>query len=177
MVRMPDTQVGWEGATPPLPTGPPSAKPVQASHLSPARPESGPAATARARLQQALRTALRARDAAAVSALRSAQAAISNAEAIVPPASATRRPQRHIAGSIEGLGAAEALRRTLSEAETSGIIESEICERREAADLYERAGHAGRAARLRREADALAAVFADVAVADAEPVSRPPERA
>jgi uncharacterized protein YqeY len=145
--------------------------------VSPTRPERGPAATARARLQQALRTALRARDTVAVSALRSAQAAISNAEAIVPPGTATRRPQRHIAGSVEGLGAAEAPRHALSEVETFGIIESEICERRDAADLYERAGHAGRAARLRREADALAAVFADAAVADAEPVLRPPEGA
>ena len=111
----------------------------------------------RARLQQALRAALQARDAAAVSALRSAQAAIGNAEAVAAP---QRSPapggNRHFAGAVEGLGAAEAARRVLTAAEAEEIIRAEISERHEAADLYERSGHGDRAARLRREADALA---------------------
>lgn len=118
------------------------------------------ALAALARLQQALRTALRARDTAAVSALRSAQAAIANAEAVVPPAATAGHRHEHIAGSVPGVGAAEAPRRTLSEAETSAIIETEIADRQAAADLYERTGHPDRAARLRREADALVALFA-----------------
>lgn len=129
--------------------------------MNPAQPEEGPAAVTRARLQDALRAALRARDTIAVSALRSAHAAIANTEAVVPPAAAIGHQHRHIAGSVEGLGAAEAPRRTLSQAETSGIIDAEISERREAAEEYERAGHADRAARLRREANALAALFTD----------------
>lgn len=129
--------------------------------MRPAQPEDGPA-LARARLQQALLAALHARDTVAVSALRSAQAAIGNAEAVVPPAAATGHRQQHIAGSVAGLGAAEAPRRALSAAETSRIIQAEISERQDAAGLYERAGHADRADRLRREAHALAAVLADL---------------
>jgi hypothetical protein len=67
-----------------------------------------------ARLRLALRTALKARDATAVSALRSALSAISNAEAIDPvPAASTGHP--HIAGAAGGLGAGEAPRRHLTQ--------------------------------------------------------------
>ena len=110
-----------------------------------------------ARLQHALRAALQARDPAAVSALRSAQAAIGNAEAVAAPQrSAAPGGNQHFAGVVEGLGAGEAPRRVLAAAEAEEIIRTEISERHEAADLYERSGHADRAARLRREADALA---------------------
>jgi uncharacterized protein len=109
-----------------------------------------------ARLQAALRVALKQRDAAAVSALRSALAAIGNAEAL--PAPATHRGgDQYVAGSIGGLGSAEVSRRVLTEAEIAGIMTTEIAERRAEADRYEQAGHADRAGRLRREADALAA--------------------
>jgi hypothetical protein len=129
------------------------------------------AADVQARLQRALRAALQARDAAAVSALQSAQAAIGNAEAIAePPGSPAPGGNRHFAGAVEGLGAAEAPRRVLTGAEAQQIISAEISERHEAADLYERAGHADRAARLRGEANALMAVLS----ADAPPsVPRP----
>jgi hypothetical protein len=113
------------------------------------------------RLQQALRAALQARDAAAVSALRSARAAISNAEAVTPPAgSPAPGGNRHFAGTVGGLGAGEAPRRVLTEQQAVQIIRAEISERHAAAELYERSGHAERAARLRREADALAAALA-----------------
>jgi len=125
---------------------------------------SQPANSVQDRLQRALRAALKARDPAAVSALRSALAAISNAEALPPPAATARRGSQYVAGSVEGLGAAEASRRVLSENETAAIVSTEIAERRAAADRYERSGHADRAGRLRREADALAAaVSADPA--------------
>jgi uncharacterized protein len=110
------------------------------------------------RLQTALRVALKQRDAAAVSALRSALAAIGNAEALPAPAGQRGGAGRYVAGSIAGLGAAEASRRVLTEAEIGDIVISEIAERRAAAARYEQAGHADRADRLRREADALAAV-------------------
>jgi uncharacterized protein len=131
----------------------------------PTQPESVPAAVAGARLQQALRAALQARDTVAVSALRSAQAALGNAESVVHPPAAPGHGHQHIAGSIEGVGAAEAPRRALSDAEVGAIIAAEISERREAAELYQRVGHADRAARLRREADALAALFAETSAA------------
>jgi len=123
-------------------------------------PGSRSAADVQARLRRALRAALQARDPAAVSALRSAQAAIGNAEAITPPGSAAPGGNQHFAGSVEGLGAAEAPRRVLSEADAEEIIGAEISERHEAADLYERAGHADRAARLRREAEVLRSALA-----------------
>jgi len=125
-------------------------------------PDRWSAADLQARLQQALRAAQQARDPAAVSALRSAQAAIGNAEAVAaPPGSPAPGGNQHFAGTVAGLGAAEARRRVLTAAEAEEIIRAEISERHEAADLYERAGHADRAARLRREADALLTALAD----------------
>jgi uncharacterized protein len=111
----------------------------------------------RGRLGLALREALRARDRVAASALRSALAAIGNAEAVLPPSGPAPAGSPHIAGAAEGLGAGEAERRGLSEAEIGEIVRAEITERRDAAGQYERAGQAVRAERLRREADVLAA--------------------
>jgi uncharacterized protein YqeY len=130
--------------------------------VSPGTPDRRSAADVLARLQQALRGALQARDAAAVSALRSAQAAIGNAEAVAaPPGSPAPGGNQHFAGTIGGLGAGEARRRLLSAAEAEEIIRTEISERHEAAEEYERAGHTDRVARLRREADALRTALAD----------------
>jgi uncharacterized protein len=111
----------------------------------------------RGRLGLALREALKARDTVAASALRSALAAIGNAEAVPPPPGPAPAGSPHIAGAAGGLGAGEAGRRGLSEAEIGEIVQVEIIERRDAADQYERAGQAGRAERLRREAGVLAA--------------------
>lgn len=128
--------------------------------MSSSTQDSGPATDLQARLQHALRRALQARDTAAVSALRSAQSAISNAEAVAPrPGSAAPGGNQHFAGSVHGLGAAEVPRHVLTEEQAGEIVRTEIAERGDAAHLYERAGHADRAARLRREADALAAVL------------------
>jgi hypothetical protein len=92
----------------------------------------------------------------AVAALRSALAAIANAEA-VPAGGGGRTPTTspHVAGAAAGLGAGEAQRQRLTAAEIGQIVESEIGERQEAAADYERGGHAEQAARLRREAQAL----------------------
>jgi uncharacterized protein YqeY len=123
-------------------------------------PDSRPEANLQARLQQALRAALQTRDSVAVSALRSAQAAVGNAEAVAPPpGSPAPGANRHFAGSVQGLGAGEVPRRVLTEKQVSEIVRAEIAERYEAADLYERSGRADRAARLRREADVLAAAL------------------
>jgi uncharacterized protein len=111
----------------------------------------------RGRLGLALREALRARDRVAASALRSALAAIGNAEAVLPPSGPAPAGNLHIAGAAEGVGAAEAERRSLSEAEIGEIVRAEITERRDAAGQYERAAQADRAERLHREADVLAA--------------------
>jgi len=138
--------------------------------MNPLGPEAdaGPGADTRARLRLALAEALRARDMNAVRPLRSALAAIGNAEAVEPGAPAPAGPGRpagpgspHVAGAVEGLGAAEAERRRLSAAETEQIVRAEAGEREDAARGYERAGHADRADRLRREAQVLLAVLAD----------------
>ncbi|GAB0107961.1 hypothetical protein JMUB6875_69640 [Nocardia sp. JMUB6875] len=108
----------------------------------------------RDRLRAAIPAAMKARDRAAVAALRSALAAIDNAEAV--DGSEVR------AGAIEasavGLGAAERARRDLTEADIAAIVRAEIDERLSTAKEYESlSGGAERAATLRAEAAALAA--------------------
>lgn len=112
------------------------------------------------RLRSALTQALRSRDSVAASAVRSALSAIANAEAIAPVATAKRPSSEHVAGAVAGLGAAEAARRQLSEADADAIVAAEISDRRSAADDYERMGRADQAERLRREADVLANLLA-----------------
>lgn len=106
-------------------------------------------------LRAAVPVAMKSRDRRAVSALRSALAAVENAEAVEIDADAPR------AGAIEasrvGVGAAEAARRELTEADVMAIVQTEISERRAAATTYEASGHAERAAELLAEADVLAA--------------------
>src|SRR5215831_4655844 len=114
-----------------------------------------------ARLRHALGAALRARDAVAASALRSALGALGNAEAVPPPqTSAGSVGSAYIAGARAGLGAGEARRRRLSESEAAAILEAEIAERLAAAADYERSGRGDRAGRLRREAQVLASASA-----------------
>ena len=115
----------------------------------------------RRRLRAALVPAMKARDGAAVAALRSALGAIDNAEAVQaapgPPAGAGHPD---LAGTVAGVGAAEAARRSLSEAEVEAIVRAEVADRRAAADGYERAGRPDQAGRLRAEADVLDAHLA-----------------
>jgi uncharacterized protein YqeY len=132
--------------------------------VDPPIPEAGagPDASVQARLRLALAEALQARDTIAVSALRSALGAIGNAEAIEPGAAAPAGSgSPHVAGAVAGLGAAEASRRRLSAAEVEQIVRAEAGERERAARDYERAGHADRADRRRREARLLLAVLSD----------------
>ncbi|MEV0244855.1 hypothetical protein AB0I06_33795 [Streptomyces sp. NPDC050674] len=96
---------------------------------------------------------MRARDRAAVSALRSALAALDNAEAVAPDDSAPR------AGALEqspvGAGATEAARRELGERDVLDIVRAEATERLEAAAQLTAPAHADRAGRLRAEAAVL----------------------
>ncbi|HWD45875.1 MAG TPA: GatB/YqeY domain-containing protein [Actinomycetota bacterium] len=115
----------------------------------------------RDRLRDGLPAAIKARDGVAVAALRSALAAIENAEAVAPPpGSPTEATHDRLAGTVAGVGAAEAERRALSEAEVEEIARGEVDERRAAADAYERAGRADPARRLRAEADVLGGYLA-----------------
>lgn len=97
------------------------------------------------------------RDRVAVTALRSAIAALDNAEAleIVGTEMAESSPRtagEHVAGGVVGPGAAEAARRVLSGAQQQEVLAREISDRRSAAAEYERRGTVGSAARLREEA-------------------------
>ena len=63
------------------------------------------------------------------------------------------------AGTVAGLGAGEAQRRLLTEADADAIVRHEAAEREAAAGEYERGGRAAEAARLREGARALMAVL------------------
>ena len=114
----------------------------------------------RTRLRRALGDALKARDADTVSALRTAIGAIANAEAVeAGPGRPAGTGSTQFAGTVAGLGAGEAERRRLTEADVAAIVRQEAAEREAAAGEYERAGHAAEAARLREGARALTATL------------------
>jgi len=134
--------------------------------------------TVRSRLQDALRAAMKERDAAAMSALRSALAAIDNAAAVpasrqgpgaplseaalseagpsaAPLSEAAPSENVPIAGGVAGLGGAEVARRAVTEKEAAAIAAAEAADRRAAARDYRAAGRADRADRLLSEAGAI----------------------
>jgi glutamyl-tRNA synthetase len=134
--------------------------------LEPVMIETGPrigvrtrpsSSTMRDRLRSDLTAALKARDRTAVSALRSAIAALDNAEAVdlvergTQPAAASS----HIAGASAGAGSADVPRRTLTDDEIEAIVAGQIEERRQAAREYAELGRTDAAERLNAEADIL----------------------
>lgn len=112
----------------------------------------------RDQLRHDLTTALKRRDRTAVSALRSAIAALDNAEAV--DVVERRRPavatSGHIAGASAGAGSADVPRRVLTDAEIAAIVADQIEERRESARQYAELGRPEAAERLIAEADVLA---------------------
>jgi uncharacterized protein YqeY len=104
-------------------------------------------------MRQALPEAMRARDKAAVSALRATLAALDNAEAV----SVGEAELRGLAleQSPVGVGVTEAARRELSERDMADVVRAEAAERLEAAAQLTAPAHADRAARLREEAAVL----------------------
>ncbi|RLU83696.1 hypothetical protein CTZ27_28595 [Streptomyces griseocarneus] len=96
---------------------------------------------------------MRARDKAAVSALRATLAALDNAEA-VPVGEAELRGVA-LEHSPVGAGTTEAVRRELSEQDVVDIARAEIAERLDAASQLTAPAHADRAERLRAEAAVL----------------------
>ncbi|MFI6039199.1 hypothetical protein ACIBBD_34745 [Streptomyces sp. NPDC051315] len=96
---------------------------------------------------------MRARDKAAVSALRATLAALDNAEAVPVDEAALRGLA--LEQSPVGAGATEAARRELSEDSVADIVRAEATERLEAAARLTAPAHADRVARLRAEAAVL----------------------
>lgn len=110
----------------------------------------------RTELSDGLKAALKNRDRVAIAALRSALSAIDNAEAVpVEDRAGPGAVSEHVAGAAAGLGAAEAERRVLGEADVRSIVEGEVRERSTAAAEYERLGRDDVAEKLRAEAEVL----------------------
>ncbi len=107
----------------------------------------------RLRMRQALPEAMRARDKVAVSALRTALAALDNAEAVPVDGAVTHGPA--LEQSPVGVGATEAPRRELTEPDVAEIVRAEVLERLEAAAQLPDPAQADRATRLRAEAAVL----------------------
>ena len=109
----------------------------------------------RRRLRDALGAAIKERDRIAVGALRSALAAIENAEAVdvarTAESGATGRATLAIEQIPIGAGAADIARRQLTEDDVERIVRGEVVEREAAVAAYERAGQDDRAGRLREE--------------------------
>jgi uncharacterized protein YqeY len=99
------------------------------------------AAPLRRQLKEDLLVAMKAKDAVAVSALRSVLSALDNASAV--PASTVPSPVFGRNGDVP--------RKDLSDADCRSIIAAEASDRAEAAQEYARLGRDGVAARLRAE--------------------------
>lgn len=111
-------------------------------------------------LRQALRDALpgamKARDTPARNAIRSALAAIENAEAVgVEATGPTLASSEHVAGAVLGVGAAEAARVDLDDERILEIVSTERDERLAAAAEYRANGRPEQASDLEAEAAAL----------------------
>ncbi|WP_030242490.1 MULTISPECIES: hypothetical protein [unclassified Streptomyces] len=102
---------------------------------------------------------MRARDKAAVSALRGTLAALDNAEAV--PVDETSHRAAALEASPVGAGATEAVRRELSERDVVDIVRAEAAERLAAAAQLTAPAHADRAGRLRAEAAVLLGFLED----------------
>jgi uncharacterized protein YqeY len=105
-------------------------------------------------LRRDLTAALKARDRVAIAALRSALAAIDNAEAVPVDQSVHSTESEHVAGAV-GLGGAEVQRRQLTDTDLQAIVQNEVRERSVAARAYENADRHDLAERLRAEAEVL----------------------
>ena len=99
-----------------------------------------------------LRDAMKDRRTVTVSALRTALAAIDNAEALTVAEGVPTDGSQHVAGALAGIGAAEADRRVLSLAEVRAVLGTQIAEYLSDADHYR--DHET-AQRLRRRAQLL----------------------
>jgi len=107
-------------------------------------------------LRDALPGAMKARDTPARNAIRSALAAIENAEAAtVPDETGMVVTSVHVAGAAAGLGAAEVERLELDDEHILEIVSAERDDRLAAATEYRSRGQEQRASELEAEAAAL----------------------
>ncbi|SIO91372.1 hypothetical protein [Nocardiopsis sp. JB363] len=109
----------------------------------------------RTKLRADLVIAMKARRSEVVSALRTAIAALDNAEAVAAPDTSVESVSEHVAGVGAGVGSTERERRALSVEEVRKLLRSQVEERVVEAERYESLGRSDAAQRLRVEADAL----------------------
>ena len=110
----------------------------------------------RDRMRADLLRAMKARDGVRISVLRTALAAIDNAEAVPDgPERASAPASERVAGATAGLGSSEVDRRNLDDDEIAAVLEAQADERLAAAEMYETLGRGDDAARLRKEATLL----------------------
>jgi uncharacterized protein YqeY len=129
---------------------------VALKSVAPVSPPELASGRVRTSLRRDLTAALKAQNRVAIAALRSALAAIENAEApAADQVGLTTAASEHIAGSVVGLGAAEMPRRQLTESDLRAIVEAEVQQRLVAATGYEQVGRHDLAQRLRSEGDVL----------------------
>lgn len=110
-------------------------------------------------LRDALRDAMRARDADTMAVLREVLAAIDNAEAADPSVAPPARSEV-IAGAIDGLGAGDVPRVTLDPDDVLAVITGELTDRKEACEQYTAHGRDADARRLTRQIAVLDALIA-----------------
>jgi uncharacterized protein len=110
----------------------------------------------KARLRERIRAAMKAREASVLSMWREVLALVENAEAVPVASSAMGvTGDAPFAGSIAGLGAAEATRRVLSSDEVRSLLVADVAERRSAAGEFDRVGQGAAADVLWAQAAAL----------------------
>ena len=109
-------------------------------------------------LRQRLTTALRERDKPTAAAMRSAIAALENAEAVPASPGLAAATSRHVAGAAMGIGAAEVERLPSTRLRSRPILRAEVDGLLEAAREYESLGHADRAVEARTAATELSNV-------------------
>lgn len=115
----------------------------------------GSADDLRVAMRRDLVVALKARDTDTVAALRTAIAAIDNAEAVDTSALPACAPDGPVAGATAGLGSSEVARRVLTVAEMQSVVSAIIAEYLDEAERYESTGHGEAAEVLRRQARVL----------------------
>lgn len=113
------------------------------------------AADLRVRMRIDLTAAMKARQPQVVAALRSALAALDNAEAVAAPESSSA-VATHVAGAAAGVGATEEARRDLSWTQVQSVLTAQIEEYTEAADYCDGSSQPDSSAELRTRAAALA---------------------
>lgn len=124
--------------------------------------QSGGAEDVRTAMRRDLVGALKARDTETVAALRTAIAAIDNAEAVDTSALSAPTQDGPLAGATAGLGSSEVARRVLTSAAVQSVLSALIAEYLDEAEQYVSAGHSESAEVLRRQAELLRGYLGDL---------------